>query len=760
MATIKTEILEFVCKKQTTRGKILDKLKDFTSGGVDSTLNKLKELNFIDVIKKRGVAHYSITDLGTAHLEAQKRILQKKQEIIKTTINTIQQEEPQGYTKDDAQTQLEVYFSEELETQILQAQQDEKSLKLDLAKIEIFNPELYDFAYEQPKEFLESANEALKLTIDDPLLIRLIDTNAKLKQLASVNRVEKSGQLIVFEGAISTIDRVIPYVNKISWECVSCGQSNITIVDDDGVIRKPYMCACGNKSQFTIIDKTAINRQYITIAEQILSISPEEVNAFVEGDIVNSINPNKRQLLSGNVARFYAIPIIITTESNKQKKASSKVVAEIINYEMVHQTFDDITLTDTDIEEINKFSKTKNLLTTFANSLDDYLIGDEYLPIKQSIVLQLFGGVKKITKNGHKNSGTIHIALVGDPGKGKTTFQKNIVSFAPKAMYTVGSSSTGKGLMASLDINDITHQRTLRPGPFVRCNNGLIAVDEVDKMEPEDQQYMAEALQDGTFTFAKAGIYAVLDADTSCLLSANPKGLQFNPYESIMSQISIPINIFDRFDLKFMLLDKPTEDTDLQLAGNIFNEPEINKSKIDTEFFKKYIAYARNNFNPVFPLAVGRKAAIFYAKFRNPPNRRNEDPIPATARQAHTLRKLAEASARMRLSTKVMVCDINTAACLFLHSMKQLGFDHETGMFDNLLSTYGVSKSRIEKARKILEIIKNCEKKSKEGIACAEDVFSMCDMHGIDTIFVEDVVKQLLRDGEIMSPRPNYYKVI
>lgn len=759
MTTIKNELLEYISNtKNVKRGMLLTKFDGVSN--IDMDIKRLKESNLIDVLKKRGKAHYSISNLGNAHLEAQKRILQKKQEIIKTTINTIQQEQPQGYSKDDAQTQLEVYFSEELETQILQTQQDEKSLKLDLAKIEIFNPELYDFAYEQPKEFLESANEALKLTIDDPLLIRLIDTNAKLKQLASVNRVEKSGQLIVFEGAISTIDKVIPYIKKISWECVSCAQLITSNVDDDGVIRKPFMCACGNKAQFIIQDKTAINRQYITVAEQILSISPEEVNAFVEGDIVNSINPNKRQLLSGNVARFYAIPVIITTESNKQKKASSKVVAEIINYEMVQQTFDDITLTETDIKEIKTFSKTKNLLTNFANSLDDYLVGDEYLPIKQSIVLQLFGGVKKTTKSGHKNSGTIHIALVGDPGKGKTTFQKNIVSFAPKAMYAVGTSSTGKGLMASLDINDITHQRTLRPGPFVRCNGGLIAVDEVDKMEAEDQQYLAEALQDGTFTFAKAGIYAVLDADTSCLLSANPKGLQFNPFESIMSQISIPKNIFDRFDLKWMLLDKPSKETDLKLAGNIFNEPEINKSKIDTEFFKKYIAYARNNFSPNFTKLTGARASKFYSDFRNPNNRQDEDPIAATARQAHTLRKLIEASARMRLSNIISIEDVNIGAYLFLESMKQVGFDHETGMFDNLMSTYGVSKSRIDKARNILKIIKQCEKKSKEGIACAEDVFSMCDVQGIDTIFVEDIVKQLLKEGEIMSPRPNYYKVL
>lgn len=740
------------------RGDILDKLENINSGTIDKEIQRLKDENLIDVETEKGTAHYIISKLGKVTIEARKRKAEKrKADILKNTerINNQLKEEEKEYTEEKAEEDLEVFFSEILFAKITAS---EKVIVIDLTDIEKFKLELYDLAYDCPEGFLEAARKALEnvQTIGDPLEIRIKDSDTKPVPLASVNRSENIYKLVVFEGMISTIDKVRPYTLFVVWECMVCGERISMLTDDDGIIRKPYVCSCGNKQSFEIVNRKNQDRQYITVAEKELTIAPEEVNGYVCSSLVNDIKPHQRKLLSGNVARFYAIARSINPESNRQRKAEAKVVAEIINYEMIEETFEEIKLTDKDIEKIKNFSEKKNILSIFASAIDDTLMGTEYIPLKEAIVLQFFGGSKD-KERGH--NGNIHVAIIGDPGKGKTTFLLNVVSFAPKAMYAVGTSSTGKGIMACLDTNEVTKNKILRPGPFVRCNRGLIAVDEVDKMDSEDIQYMGEALQNGTFTFAKAGIYAVLDANTSCLLSANPKNFQFDLFSPIPPQINIPANIQDRFDLKFMLWDKPNPETDYDIFYKI-NEGKKPKKKMDKEFVKKYIAYARSNFNPTIPEDVNCFLSSFYQRFRNPKNRQDTDPITATVRQAYSLKKLSEASAKMRLSDTVSIEDAKHAIKLFEECMMQVGYDKETKKYDNLMLTYGQLKSFIDKQKTVMKTIERLSGKNKGRDVSVQDVMDDMAPYNLDFGVVHNVIEELKKKGDLFEPRTGIVRIV
>ena len=46
--------------------------------------------------------------------------------------------------------------------------------------------------------------------------------------------------------------------------------------------------------------------------------------------------------------------------------------------------------------------------------------------IKEALVLQLVGGVKKERKDGMITRGDMHILLIGDPGAGKSQLLKNL----------------------------------------------------------------------------------------------------------------------------------------------------------------------------------------------------------------------------------------------------------------------------------------------------------------------------------------------
>ncbi len=68
-------------------------------------------------------------------------------------------------------------------------------------------------------------------------------------------------------------------------------------------------------------------------------------------------------------------------------------------------------------------------------------------------------------------------------------------------------------------------------------------------------------------SIAKAGIIAVLNARTSVLASANPVGSRYNPAMSVVDNIDLPPTLLSRFDLIYLVLDKPNPETDRRPAS-------------------------------------------------------------------------------------------------------------------------------------------------------------------------------------------------
>lgn len=78
-----------------------------------------------------------------------------------------------------------------------------------------------------------------------------------------------------------------------------------------------------------------------------------------------------------------------------------------------------------------------------------------------------------------------------------------------------------------------------------------------------------EVMEQQTVSVAKAGIIAQLNARTSVLASANPVGSRYNPRLSVVENIHLPPSLLSRFDLIYLLLDKPSEASDRQLARHL-----------------------------------------------------------------------------------------------------------------------------------------------------------------------------------------------
>ena len=76
-------------------------------------------------------------------------------------------------------------------------------------------------------------------------------------------------------------------------------------------------------------------------------------------------------------------------------------------------------------------------------------------------------------------------------------------------------------------------------------------------------------MEQQTISVAKAGIICTLNARTSILAAANPIGGRYDRSKTLKQNINITAPLMSRFDLIYLILDKPTKESDLELATHL-----------------------------------------------------------------------------------------------------------------------------------------------------------------------------------------------
>ena len=359
-----------------------------------------------------------------------------------------------------------------------------------------------------------------------------------------------------------------------------------------------------------------------------------------------------------------------------------------------------------------------------------------------------------------------------------------IQNIAPRSVYTSGKGSSSAGLTAAAVRDDFGdgQQWTLEAGALVLADKGIAAVDELDKMRPEDRSAMHEALEQQQISISKAGINATLKSRCSLLGAANPKYGRFDRYEPIGEQIDLEPALISRFDLIFTVTDQPDEDHDTKLAEHIiktnyagelntqrsrlatseFTQSQVDAvtdqvaPEIDADLLRKYIAHSKRSCFPT--LTEGAKTAIrdFYVDLRSK-GADDDAPVPVTARKLEALVRLSEASARVRLSDTVEQEDAERVIGIVRSCLQDIGVDPETGQFDADVVETGTSKTQRDRIKNIKQLISEIEDEFEEG-APIEEVLDRADEIGMDASKAEQEIEKLRRKGEVYEPRQNHLR--
>lgn len=204
-------------------------------------------------------------------------------------------------------------------------------------------------------------------------------------------------------------------------------------------------------------------------------------------------------------------------------------------------------------------------------------------------------------------------------------------------------------------------------------------------------------MESGYDDFNKAGVNGRLYGKTSILALGNPKFGRYDRYKSLQDQVDIDPTFQSRFDLIFLIEDKPDSDKDSKIIESILNgyslpdtkEPvqEVNSNGevlpiLSTEELKKYLAFARNEFRP--KLAPEEEAYNFIKKYGVKARGVNleDGETPYHFRFIRSIPKLAGAYAKLHLRANINKSDVQNAINLKEYSINLIGLDPITNTID------------------------------------------------------------------------------
>jgi replicative DNA helicase Mcm len=651
------------------------------------------------------------------------------------------------------------------------------SIVVDYIDLDTNKPELTRQITDAPDEMLEAFNGAVysilreihydyAIEIKDKLRVRIGNYSVQ-KGLREIT-ADAINTLITVPGMVVRTSEIKPLAKRIAYVCQNCD----TLVEAylKGLTqKKPTKCTnCNGKELEMDAEKSYFaDFQLVRIQELPEDLPagqlPHYVEVTVMDDLVDRCRPGDRVLLTGIVR--------IEQEPSLQIRTSLfRLRMEGNNIEYLSGIFgnkDERTVDSKDEKTLDRIfisNEDKKRILAIANMPDAYdkliasfaphIYGHEI--IKESILLLIVGSVTKKLADGSSRRGDINIFLVGDPGTAKSEMLKFAAKIAPRGLYTSGRGTTAAGLTAAV-IRDKSGILMLEAGAVVLGDQGLVCIDEFDKIKSEDRSALHEVMEQQTCSVAKGGIVATLNARTSILSAANPKYGKYDPFRNITENVDpLPIPLLTRFDIIHVIRDNADSEKDNRIASHIL---EIHRdiehaaqSAIEIDLFRKYLAYAKEK-EPNLTTEAIDILRDYYLQMRNVDS---EGMITATPRQLEGLVRLATARARLLMKDSVDREDAERAKYLLSQMLQTVGIDVNTGKVDFGV-LHGKPLSETSKLKTFTDVFNGLSGEDKNDVEEKNFINELVKYGKFTEDEAKEFIRKAMQNGQIYERKAGFY---
>lgn len=624
---------------------------------------------------------------------------------------------------------------------------------------------LYYHLLNRPQVFIEwfklELTKLLNENIDEYYIrFDYHDKETPIKELLSHN----IGKFIKTTGVVKGVYKITFPLKIATFECMGCQKLHYEEQDINRMnIIEPSLCNCGSRS-FRLLNEesTYYNQRKILIEEPIEDLenrtNPRNmiVNIIGDNDFMHIVNPGDRVNITG---------IFETYRDEKSGDFNGFIDGK--NIEKIGDT--KISISDDEEKEILKLSQKPNILNELIKSTAPDLILDKEL--KLGVLCAIVGGGK--VSHGRN---LIHILIVSDPGTAKSDLFEWIDMSVEKCIMTSGTSSSGVGLTGAIDKDIITGQNILKAGALPLASNGICIGDELDKLPRNEMKKLNQMLEKGKENFNKGGINETLYANTTFIGGANPKYERFDEYKSLKEQINFPPSYISRNDLIYVIEDKPSVkdekivDKILNRYSNDENENNNDNDIIDHELLRKYLYYAKHEFNPILTIEAHEKAKEYSLSLRSKMlDHEIRDIVNFDFRDVGSIARLGGAIAKLHLRNEILPSDIEEVIKLKNHCLKGIGYDFENDIINVELLGGKVSTSKREQYQTIIEIINNEKSNDEEslyvnGYGVSKQIIKIkfTEMTGLSESTCNKVLQELYDNNKlskISKGRNTYYDI-
>lgn len=560
------------------------------------------------------------------------------------------------------------------------------------------------------------------------------------------------GKIVKIRGLVNRTHFIKPMAVRAVFKCRECGIDTMPILQESPFALTPPFGKCEGcgapRPKYDVVEELS---EYIDSQEFSIQEAYEDVSGRIPQRL--KLIAYKTYLINkvycGDLVEISGLIRLIPEYRKRSKSRFNTPYMEVHHIKKKSKDPESIEISKEEEEMIIELSKNPNIYAIFVRNVAPSLYGMENS--KEACLLTLFGGVEK-RKIDIVIRGNIHIFIVGDPATGKSKLLKAVADLSPRGMFSSGRGTTAAGLTASLN-KDEGGEWIIDAGVLVLADKGVACIDEIDKMRKEDRVNIHEAMAQQTVTIDKAGIHSTLMARTAVIAAANPTLGNYDRSKSVFENLSdFPPALFSRFDLIFILIDKPKDEFDRMVAEHIANNDEAGET-IDRELFKKYIAYAKR-INPIISKEAKDLLMEHFLSIRKRMSETwTEETTPITFRQFEALIRLCEAHARILLKKEADAEDAEAVIKVFNKFLSDISFDIGTLEGGPHKTT---KRYAIEMIRKIIQ-----NKQTSDGVGYGA-IVKEAIARGISKRRAKDAIDELINSSSIFlvssDGKENYYR--